>query len=245
MDELTLLQEMGFTKTESLVYITLLETGSTKAGILVKKTGLHKATLYLTLQRLIEKGLVHFIIHEKKRYFEATEPQQILTFLKQKEILFQNMLPALIKKKNENMEQQEVTVYSGQKGIKTVLDAILNDLKGGGEYLDFGVSGLFREKIGSYWDYWQKQKKKQRIYSKCIFDASLKKTTPSLLKEYYGNARFHNAVFRSLTDTMIYHNTVVLFLWTAKPLLAIVIKNKENAESYRNQFMFMWKNAKK
>lgn len=245
MDEYTLLQEMGLSKAESQLYVALLETGSTKVGVLIKKTGLHKATTYLTLQRLVEKGLVHFILQGKKKYFEATDPQQFLTMLKQKEALVQDMLPLLIKKKNESKEKQEVTIYSGQKGIKTVFESILEELKDGGKYLDFGVSGLFREKVGSYWDYWQKQKKKRHIYSRCIFDESLKKKNPQLLQDYYGKARFHSSAFRSLTDTIIYNDTVILFIWTAKPILAVVIKNKENAESYKNQFLLLWKNSKK
>lgn len=121
---------------------------------------------------------------------------------------------------------------------------MLEELKDGGEYLDFGVSGLFRELMGSYWYLWQRKKKKYKIKAKCIFDEAIKEKNSDLLKDYFGKARFHSSKFKSLTDTMIYNDIVILFIWTANPPIAVVIQNKENANSYRNQFNFMWKNSK-
>ncbi|MBI4983149.1 hypothetical protein HZC32_00700 [Candidatus Woesearchaeota archaeon] len=65
------------------------------------------------------------------------------------------------------------------------------------------------------------------------------------MKDYYGQARFHPKEFSSLTDTMIYKDTLLLFIWTARPPIAVVIKNKDNAESYKNQFKILWKYAKR
>jgi len=44
---------------------------------------------------------------------------------------------------------------------------------------------------------------------------------------------------------VIYKDKVVLFIWTARPIIAVVIQNKENANSYRNQFNLMWKYSKR
>ncbi|MFH1440188.1 MAG: helix-turn-helix domain-containing protein [Candidatus Woesearchaeota archaeon] len=268
MKEEKILEGFGLTQTEAKVYITLLEIGSTLAGPIIKKTNLHRGTTYQILQRLIEKGLVSFVIKSGKRFFEAADPNRFLEILNEKQKNMQEILPTLIQKRKLSKEKQEVNVYSGHKGIKTVCENILDELKygkkckpnkdyaehrrkiradkkSGGEYLDFGVSGKFREIMGSYWNQWQRKKKKYRIKARCIFDESLKKESYELLKEYVGKARFHPKEFKSMTDTMIYNDKVVLFIWTAKPPIAVVIENKENAESYRNQFNLMWKHAKK
>jgi len=245
MAEIDILEDFGLSEAEAKVYLALLEIGSTLAGPVIKKTGLHRGTTYQILQRLIEKGLVSFVIKSGKRYFEATHPNRFLEILKEKEEKIQEILPSLIQKKQLSKEKQEVNVYSGYNGIKTVCENMLEELKDGGEYLDFGVSGLFREIMGPYWDLWQRKKKKYKIKSKCIFDETLKEKNPNLLKDYFGEARFHSHEFKSLTDTMIYNDKIVLFIWTAKPPIAIVIQNKENADSYRNQFNLMWKIAKK
>ena len=92
-------------------------------------------------------------------------------------------------------------------------------------------------------DLWQRKKKKYNIKARCIFDEELKEQNPGLLADYFGKARFHSHEFKSLTDTMIYNDKVVLFIWTAKPPIAVVVQNKANAESYKNQFnLIIWLN---
>ena len=245
MSEQQVLQELGLSDAEAKVYLALLELGSSLAGPIIKKANLHRGTTYQILQRLKEKGLVSSVIKGKKQYFSAVEPQRLLDVLKQKETNLKQILPGLNAKLKASKEKQEITVYHGVKGIRSVLDKMLEELTPGGEYYDFGVSGLFKEVMGPYWDLWQKRKKKSKIKSKVIFNKDLKKQNPQLLESYFGQARFHPAKFSSLTDTMIYQDTVVLFIWTAKPPIAVVIKNKANAQSYKNQFKLMWKHSLK
>ena len=245
MTEVEILEELGLSEAESKVYLTLIETGSTLAGPIIKKTGLHRGTTYQILQRLKEKGLVSSIIKGKKQYFQAVNPERLMDTLKEKEERLQEILPQLKAKLESSKEKQEVTVYSGIKGIRSVLDRMLEELNPKGEYYDFGVSGLFKEVMGSYWNIWQKRKKKYKIKAYVIFNEELKKKNPSLLQDYYGESKFHPKEYSSITDTMIYKDTVILFIWAAKPSIAIVVKNKDNAISYSNQFKLMWKYAKK
>lgn len=243
MAELDILEDLGLSEAEAKVYLALLETGQTLAGPIIKKTNLHRGTTYQILQRLIEKGLVSYIIKAGKRYFEAVDPKRFLDILKSKEESFLEILPILKNKKELSKLKQEVEVFSGYKGIRSVCDKILEELKDKGEYLDFGVSGLFREIMGPYWDLWQKRKRKYKIKAKCIFNEELKNT--KLVKDYFGEARFHPKEYSSPTDTIIYKDTIILFIWTAKPPIAIVIKNKKNAEGYKKQFQLMWEYSKK
>jgi len=245
MAELDILEDLGLSEAEAKIYLTLLETGQTLAGPVIKKTGLHRGTTYQILQRLIEKGLVSYIVKAGKRYFEAVSPERFLDILKTKEEKFLEILPVLKNKKELGKLKQEVEVFSGYKGIRSVCDKILEELKDKGEYLDFGVSGLFKEVMGPYWDLWQKRKRKYKIKAKCIFNEELKTKNPKLLKDYFGEARFHPKEYSSPTDTIIYKDTIVLFIWTAKPPIAIVIKNQKNADGYKKQFQIMWKLAKK
>jgi|SRR3989339_62149 len=245
MNEIEVLEELGLSGAEAKVYLALLETGSSLAGPIIKKTGLHRGTTYQIIQRLQEKGLVSSIVKGKKQHFESVNPERLMDMLRNKEEGLKTILPALKAKLNENKEKQEITVYSGNKGIISLLDKMLEEIGKNGEYYDFGVSGLFREVLPAYWELWQKRKIKLGIKSLVIFNEELKKANPDLVKDYYGEARFHPKEYSSITDTIIYKDNVVLLIWTAKPVVAVVIKNKDNAESYKNQFKLMWKFAKK
>lgn len=245
MAELEMLEELGLSTAEAKVYIALLETGSTLAGPVIKKTGLHRGTTYQILQRLKEKGLVSSIIKGKKQYFEAANPERLLDVLREKEEKLQGILPKLKAMSEASKEKQEVTVYSGAKGIRSVMDKILEELRPNGEYYDFGVSGLFRELMGPYWDLWQKRKKTYGVKSYVIFNEDVREKNPQLLKDYVGEYRFHPKEYASITDTLIYKDTTILLIWTGKPPVAVVIKNKDNATSYLNQFRLMWTYLKK
>ncbi len=245
MAEIEVLEDLGLSEAEAKVYLALIETGSTLAGPIIKKTGLHRGTTYQILQRLKEKGLVSSIIKGKKQYFEPIDPERLLDVLKEKQENLKEILPVLKERLETSKEKQEVTVYSGVKGIRSVMDKMLEELNPNEEYYDFGVSGLFRDIMGPYWDTWQKLKRKYKIKSYVVFNEELKEKNPKILKDYHGELKFHPKEYSSITDTMIYKDTVILFIWTAKPPIAIVIKNKDNAESYKNQFKLMWKLAKK
>jgi predicted transcriptional regulator len=237
------LASAGLTEAEAKVYLALLQSGPSPAGPIVKKSGLHRATTYQALQRLLEKGLASSIIVGKKRHFSAAAPQRLLDSLREREESVAQSISALSRLASSSRSKQEIVVYSGARGIRTVLDAMLEELGSGGQYCDFGVSGLFMDVMGPYWHLFQKRKQKQRIRSRVIFDENVKHGKPGLLQGYFGQCRFHPKKNSSLTDTMIYKDTVVLLIWTAAPPIAIVIKNEDNAKSYRNQFELMWKSA--
>ncbi|MDD9954147.1 MAG: hypothetical protein OXR66_07480 [Candidatus Woesearchaeota archaeon] len=236
------LEELGLTDAEASIYLTLLEAGPSHAGEIISKTGFHRATTYQILKRLKEQGYVSSIIRGKKQQFEAASPECFLDELKGKERKFKRILPTL-KAKEANQEQQDVTVYNGVKGIRSALDKMLTELRSNGTYYDFGVSGLFRDVMGVYWDIWQERKKRYNITSHVIFNKRLKRENKDLLRAYVGKAKFHPPQYNSVTDTMIYNDTVILLVWTASPPIAVVIKNKNNANSYKNQFKLMWKHA--
>ncbi len=243
MNETDILEELGMSKSEASIYIALLETGSALAGKIIKKTGFHRGTTYQILQRLIEKGFVSAIVKGKKQHFQAVHPERFSQILKERKERFEEVLPKLKAKHESSKEKQDVTVYHGIEGIKAVMENILDELNPNGEYYDFGVSGLFFDVMKPYWMLWQKKKKRYKIKSYVIFNESIKKKNPYLIEQYYGKKRFHKKEFQSMTDTIIYDDNVILIIWTAKPPIAVVIKNKDNALSYRNQFKIMWKNA--
>lgn len=246
MEYLSILEKHGLSAAEAKVYFTLLQTGQTLVGPVIKKTGLHRATTYQVLERLKEKGLVSSVIKEKKQYFEPADPKCLMDLLKKKQEELDSVLGDFKQMYKEHEHKQQISVYTGVKSIHYVLEKMLDELKNGGEYFDFGVSGLLYDTVGRPWytSVWSTRKKKFGIRSKVIFDESVKKTHKQLLSDYVGEKRFFPKQFRSMTDTMIYNDTVIMLIWTAKPPIAVLIKNKDNAQSYKNQFKMLWKIAK-
>jgi len=245
MSLVDVLEEVGLTNAEARVYLVLLETGLSTVGPLIKKVGFHRGTTYAVLQRLLEKGFVSTLREQGKIVFAPVEPKHILLLLKEKEKRFVEALPELERIRAEAGSEAVATVFVGTRAIRRLLESILEELKKEREYLDFGVSGLFRAVMREYWDVWQARKRQWNIRSKCIFDENVKKKNSKLLEDYVGSARFVPSEAFCPTDTMIFSDKIVLFVWTSKPPVAIVVKNKPTAEGYKRLFNYFWKRARK
>lgn len=236
------LEELGLTHNEALTYTALLEIGETTTGAIVKKTSLHRVLIYDALERLIKKGLVSFVIKENRKYFQATDPDRLLDFIKEKEEIAKSILPELNLKQKQAKTKQQVSIYEGVKGLKSVLQNMLKELSPNGNYCVF-ASGNMADSLGPYYNIYQKEKEKNKIKSLIIYDEEFK-NRKDILKITHGTIKFYPLTYFP-TDTFIYNNKVLIVIWNANPSFAILITNKQTAESYKKLFNVFWKNAKK
>ncbi len=241
--DLEKLVEVGLTRNEAMVYISLLELGETKTGALVKKTGMHRVLIYDALESLIKKGLVSYVIKENIKYFEATDPQRLVDFIKEKEDLANSLLPALMAKKSLSKTKQQVSVYEGIRGLKSALNNMLKELSPNGVHRVF-ASGNMADKLGiNYYKFYQKIKKQNKIATFVVYDESFR-AKKDIINLTVGKIRFYK-MSHFPTDTWIYNDKVLIVNYMADPPVAILIESKETAESYRNLFEEFWKKANK
>ena len=65
------LEKLGLNKNEAKVYFGLLKKGQATASELVKSVGVHRNIIYDNLEKLIDKGLVSYVVEGTKRRFIA------------------------------------------------------------------------------------------------------------------------------------------------------------------------------
>lgn len=242
------LRKVGLADNEITVYLALLELGSSATGTIIRKSGLHSSRVYECLEKLQAKGLVSHVVKANRKYFEATNPGRLIDYLEERQKQIEEeksevkeILPGLIAKQKTTKSVQEASIYSGFKGIKALLENLLDELKNGGEYYVFGAEGGMGEVLGPYTKIYQKRKAQYKIKSKVIFSEKLRNSL--LLKEQVGDMRFIPAEFVSPTDTFIYTDKVIIFVWQEKPPFAVLIRNKSVTQSYKNYFKFLWQKA--
>ena len=231
------LLSLGLTKTEAQIYVNLLELGPSLVGIISKKTGLHRRSLYDALERLINKGLVSYITTNNRKYFEAADPNHLLELQREQEHRIKDLLPELNLKKQMAKDNNETTFFRGVNGLKSVFN---DQLKEKQEILVFGASMDVSHLLKYYLPHYDKARKKYNIPVKIIYDLSAKPSIPKnipLLK-----VKFLPKQYASPASTNIYGNKVAILLWEEEPL-AIVIKNKKIADAYRSFFSLLWKTA--
>jgi sugar-specific transcriptional regulator TrmB len=231
------LQEMGLTKNEALVYRALLELGPSLAGQIARKTGMHRRSVYDTTEMLIQKGLIGYILRNNRRLFEANNPQRFLDLVKEKEEIANSFMGEMMALYGKTKEKQETNFYKGKQGLKFVFEEQIAE---GKEILIIGASPLANEILQFYFHWFDKRRAEKRIKTRIIFNKIDKKIRIPL-----SEIRYMPKKYTSPLAVNIYGSKVVLIMWSKDNPFAIVIKQKEIADGYRNYFEMMWKVARK
>lgn len=236
--DISILEDLGFTEAEIKVYIALLQLGRTTAGPILQKTKLHNSIVHRTLYRLIEKGLVSFIIEGKTKHYQAVDPKFIEKMIEDNKKKFDKILPELLRIKMP-FERQEAKVFKGFSGFKNALQEFIEDSEKGDEYLIFSLGAKDLEKyehIINYYRDFEKERKKRKIVSKAIAPISSKER----LKE---SAKIINIKFVDFPvplDVSIFRDKLLLSSWGEEDSF-FIIYSKGLAESFRAYFYSIWK----
>lgn len=127
------LKNLGFSDKEILIYLTLLSLGPSAIRKIGDKAGINRGTTHEALRALKKKGLVAYYHKEKHQYFVAEDPVVLQNLLKKKrnelEEVAENLtetIPQLRSLYSGAEERPVVKYYESQKGIRTILEDVLD-----------------------------------------------------------------------------------------------------------------------
>lgn len=235
-----ILEDIGLTNAEIKVYLALLELGTSTAGPILQKTNLQNSVVHMTLNRLIDKGLISFVKEGKRNHYQAANPKHILEYLNEKKERFGQILPQLLVKQTAAKEKPEVVTFRDIKGIRELLYELLE--AGGKEHHTFGSTSESLMMGDEWWVNYHKKRAAKGIRARLLFNESLQ-FWKAEVKYPKAEVRYTKAGFEPLTETIIRNDKIGLIIWTKKPI-GILIHNKAAAESYDKFFEIIWKGAK-
>ncbi|MFH1500791.1 MAG: helix-turn-helix domain-containing protein [archaeon] len=233
-----ILREMGMSDTEIKVYLSLLELGSGLAGEITKKSGLNRTNVYDALERLIEKGLVSYVVKANRRLFQAVNPERLTDILKQRQEELADLMPKLQAVFKASKIKEEATIYKGRRGIMSIYDDILKEKK---DLYVYGAERKFSGMFPAYWIHWQKERIRLKISIKIIWTEGTRKQKvklPMLARKYLPKE------FDFPSTVLVYGDKTVTVVWSEVPF-GFMIKSKEVAKSNMHFFKILWKVAKK
>ncbi len=243
-----LLEEIGLTKGEIRVYLTLLKIGETTTGKIIEESSLSSGKIYEILDKLIKKGLVSFIIKEKTKYFIPASPNRIKDYLHEKEKDIEakekeldKELPLLLKVYNSKLNKNNSFLFKGLKGIQVAIFQALESLNKDDEVLAMGLVSRKDEKYNILWEKWHNERVSKKVKCRAIFSEK---------GEYYNILKkmklMDIKIIEELTPSPIdiIGDKVLIFTYGEEPS-CLYIENKEIAESFNSFFETMWKIAKK
>ena len=229
------LEKIGLSEVEAKVYIALLRSGKAKAGRLAKDARLNRTSTYDGLKRLLEKGLAGYRVEANRKVFSAVGPERLLGYLKEKEEFAEESLPGLKAIWLQLKEKHNVTLFYGNRGVKSIFLDIVKERK---PNCVLDSEGQFTERMPDFAKFFVKQMEKYGIPIMHIvregMDVKPSKTT---------NVRFVPRGAASDAVTNIYGNKIAIILWSDPPE-GVIIESKTAADAYRNYFEVIWKAAK-
>lgn len=244
------LREAGLTENEAKVYSTLLELGPSHAGLISRKSGLHRRVVYDTTERLIKKGMIGYILKNNIKLFQASNPNRIIEIIKEKQASISEVIPEMLQFYQQTKEKEETNFFKGKNGLKTVFEDQLEELENikdkEREILIISPSSLAYEILPFYFKWYDKRRHEKKIKARIIFEKlEAKNKVENSKKIPLSEIRFLAQKYSSPLAINIYSDKVAIILWSKENPFAIVIKNKEVALGYRNYFELIWKIAKK
>jgi HTH-type transcriptional regulator, sugar sensing transcriptional regulator len=240
------LEKLGLNRNEAKVYFELLKLGNSTASDLVKQMGVHRNIIYDNLEKLIEKGLVSYIIKETKKLFIAQDPSSIIEFLDKKKAEIENekeiakeLIQEIKKLKRDDSYEQEAQVFRGAKGMKKVLLEILEAK----ENLVLGMTDKSTELLGeTFWKNYNVKVKEKKIKERLLLNSDFKDIY-SFSKNKNVQIKILPKELNQVTEIILFGSKVATFIYSDKPLV-FLIEDKDLYQTYLSQFEFLWKKSK-
>jgi sugar-specific transcriptional regulator TrmB len=118
--------KIGLSKTDTLVYVTLLEHADMSPSDISKHTKLFRPSIYHSLEKLQEHGLVHITSKGKRVTYAAESPTKLEAVFKKVEKDFFSEIEDLHHLYDTNKNKLYVSVGSGPESIRDLYSDVVD-----------------------------------------------------------------------------------------------------------------------
>ena len=237
------LKEYGLSDNEISVFIALLKSGESTAQTIAKNAKLPRTTTYHLLENLLNKGLVSFVVKGTIKYFQATKPKKLVEMLEDKKRMVQEALPELNALAETIKERTKVVLFEGPRGIKFILEDVLEEKKLIYHYGD--IRSLQNTLPYIFPQYIRKRvEKKIPIRIICKKEEQHKELLSSSKREFREFVFIPSKyIFKS--SIFIFSKKVAILNLQKEPYCGLVIEDEDFYDTQKDMFELMWKAYRK
>lgn len=123
-DLVTMIEQYGLNKSEARLYLAALEIGESSIQDLAKKAKIKRTSIYYMLSDLESKGVLTKIKRNKKDYYIATPPADLLKSFKHRLIEFEKTTEILEQHRGKIFKKPRIYFLEGPSGFKQVWNLI-------------------------------------------------------------------------------------------------------------------------
>lgn len=240
------LGSFGITPTEEKVYLELLKLGETGMGEIIKRTGLHRGTVYNSVNQLVDKGFVSFNDKNGCRYYHISGKKifEEIALENKKNIEKEfNNVEDLFKEtleKNNKDEKHKIETFLGVNAFKTLFLEMYDECRDKNiEYLFQGRGGEMESIVGEvFYEYVNNLRKKNNIKCRLLFEEKFR--NPKEIETKHVIKKYVKDKIKTPLNLWIYGNTILMVFFEMNPITIIKIKNESLASRFKNYFEELW-----
>ncbi len=238
-----ILNDIGLTKSEALVYERLLQLGENSIGTIQKSLGIHPQIVYRTIESLNKKGLVVLLTKKNKKYVSPEHPRKLEEIEKERMLKLKEAIPELL----HLMKPQKGAIVKtsiGFEAIRSFRRKAIDELKRNDSLLVIGGSAeRFYGVMGEGYKEVEEKRIKKKIFKKLIAFPTEREKFNKDPYRLYTDFRYFSSSHPTTSSINIFGNNVGIIIWSTEPIL-LHIKNEEIATSYRHYFEELWSSSR-
>lgn len=246
------LRNIGLTRNEAKVYLSLIELGEARTGALCEKSKIPSSHIYGILEKLMEKGLVSYKISNNTKIFMASAPEALNTiYLKKQDELEkqrENIQKIIADLKKIPKRQETISNYKyfeGLSGIRSLwyeIYSIIPFMKKSEIARNYsGKQGTYENLLG-FFQTFHKLRMKYGIKYNAIFPDTERKLGKKREKQF---AEVRYMSLKNDIQWVIIGDMLILQNNTGKKPYSFLIKDEKFASTFKQVFDQLWKIAKK
>lgn len=237
---LTVLEDLGLSQNEALVYLTSLSLGpSTILGI-SKAAQIRRTTVYPIIESLKKKGLMHIEPNGFKQLFAAEHPEKLESVLETKKHSLKRLFPEFLSLYNLKGGESTIRYYEGLESVKTIYDTVLDSMKPKDDYMVISDTETFFNMDPEYFENFLKKRSSANIRARLLVTNS---SRAQHMKQYAKNMNHEIKILPENThlavDVMITPQQVVIFN-LEQPVSAVQIINNTTIKFQQQMFEIVW-----
>lgn len=160
------MQGAGLDEKDARVYLALIELREGLPSDIAKRSGIKRPTVYLSLEELLERGLVSRVRRGRRTYYRALDTSLLLEDALHRYQALEKAMPDLAKLAAGKKLIPEMGLFEGREGIKRIVE---DSLTARGEIMVWGDVSQRIRILGDYFPEYLRRRKERGIRIKAIF----------------------------------------------------------------------------
>ncbi len=239
-----ILQELGLSENEALIYELLLEFGTAKPRELTGRSGIGRGNVYNLLLQLKQQGLV-LEIKGKTDSYQAVDPTKLRALLdvrlRESERLksaFKNALPKLASAFTLSTGKPAIELFEGIAGVSHVLD---DSLKATGEILTIVDPDAISNEVAAIELRYIKKRIARKLTKRIILPDTATARATRFTDDEYTKTRIVPGLYGGFGSAIeIYEDRFSLITLAGDRIISAIIQNKSITALQRAQFEALW-----